>query len=152
MNRPITWNRALRALTVACLLVATVLFVAANFVLVEVRLVGFTVEVRLAWAVVLPASRLRSPAACSTRAPAVLVTTRGPRRVARTRNNSLAGLPSLGLSTAPVGEADAREQPGPRPPGGAQPLRAVCGRCARRGSRSAPQTSRWLTARRASAR
>ncbi len=56
MNRPITWNRALRALTVACLLVATVLFVAANFVLVEVRLVGFTVEVRLAWAVVLPAS------------------------------------------------------------------------------------------------
>ncbi|MEA2368976.1 MAG: hypothetical protein QOH38_1694, partial [Thermoleophilaceae bacterium] len=46
---------ALRALSGACLLVATVLFVAANFVLVEVRLVGFTVEVRLAWAVVLPA-------------------------------------------------------------------------------------------------
>jgi hypothetical protein len=56
MNRPVTWNRALRALIVACLLVAAVLFVAANFVLVEVRLVGFTVEVRLAWAVVLPAS------------------------------------------------------------------------------------------------
>ena len=56
MNRPVTWNRALRALIVACVLVAAVLFVAANFVLVEVRLVGFTVEVRLAWAVVLPAS------------------------------------------------------------------------------------------------
>jgi hypothetical protein len=51
-----TWNRALRALVVACLLVAAVLFVAANFVLVEVRLGALNVEVRLAWAVVLPAA------------------------------------------------------------------------------------------------
>ena len=56
MTRPVTWNRALRALIVACLLVAAVLFVAANFVLVEVRLFGFDVEVRLAWAVVVPAA------------------------------------------------------------------------------------------------
>ena len=54
MRRPITWNRALRALVVACLLLAAVLFVAANFVLVELRLPGLKLEVRLAWAVVVP--------------------------------------------------------------------------------------------------
>ena len=56
MRGPVTWSRALRALFVACALVVATLFVAANFVLVEVRLVGVTVEVRLAWAVVLPAA------------------------------------------------------------------------------------------------
>jgi hypothetical protein len=56
MRRPATWNQALRALVVACVLVAAVLFVAANFVLVEVRLPGLKVEVRLAWAVVVPAA------------------------------------------------------------------------------------------------
>ena len=56
MNRPVTWNQALRALILACLLVAAVLFVAANFVLVEVRLAELSVEVRLAWAVLLPAA------------------------------------------------------------------------------------------------
>jgi hypothetical protein len=51
MNWPVSWNRALRALIAACLLVATVLFV-----LVEVRLVGLNMELRLAWAVVLAAA------------------------------------------------------------------------------------------------
>jgi hypothetical protein len=49
---PITWRRALRALAVACGLVVVVTFVAANFVLVDVRLWGLNVETRLAWAVV----------------------------------------------------------------------------------------------------
>jgi hypothetical protein len=49
---PITWRRALRALAVALGLVAVVTFVAANFVLVDVRLWGLDVQTRLAWAVV----------------------------------------------------------------------------------------------------
>jgi hypothetical protein len=52
---PITWRRALRALSVACGLVVVVTFVAANFVLVDVRLWGLNVETRLAWAVVVAA-------------------------------------------------------------------------------------------------
>jgi hypothetical protein len=52
---PITWPRALRALLVACVLVLMLTFVAANFVLVEVRLWGLNVETRLAWAAVVPA-------------------------------------------------------------------------------------------------
>lgn len=53
---PITWPRALRALALACALVVAVLFVAGNFVLVEVRLGVLNVEIRLAWAVVVPAA------------------------------------------------------------------------------------------------
>ena len=56
MKRPVTWERAVRAVLVAGVLVGVVLFVAANFVLVEVRLFGLSFEVRLAWAVVLPAA------------------------------------------------------------------------------------------------
>jgi len=54
--RSISWSRALRAVVVACGLVLVVLFVAANFVLVDVRLLGLRLEVRLAWAVVVPAA------------------------------------------------------------------------------------------------
>lgn len=54
--RSISWSRALRAVFVACVLVVVVLFVAANFVLVDVRLLGLRLEVRLAWAVVVPAA------------------------------------------------------------------------------------------------
>lgn len=50
-----TWDRALRAVAVACASLAVVAFVAANFVLVDVRLWGLVVETRLAWAVVVPA-------------------------------------------------------------------------------------------------
>ncbi|MEA2322883.1 MAG: hypothetical protein QOD81_2733 [Solirubrobacteraceae bacterium] len=53
---PMTWARALRALVVACLLVLIVGFVAANFVLVDLRLWGLNVETRLAWAAVVPAA------------------------------------------------------------------------------------------------
>ena len=56
MSRPVTWNRALRALIVACVLILAVLFVAANFVLVEVRFMGLDFEARLAWVVVVPAA------------------------------------------------------------------------------------------------
>ena len=49
---PVTWQRALRALAMACGLVLLLTFVAANFVLVDVRLWGLNVETRLAWAVV----------------------------------------------------------------------------------------------------
>ena len=56
MSRPVTWNRALRALIVACVLIVAVLFVAANFVLVEVRFMGLSFDVRLAWVVVVPAA------------------------------------------------------------------------------------------------
>jgi hypothetical protein len=51
-----SWQRALRALAVACALVLVVTFVAANFVLVDVRLWGLNVEMRLAWAVVIAAA------------------------------------------------------------------------------------------------
>lgn len=51
---PMTWRRALRALSVATALVLVVTFVAGNFVLVNVRLWGLDVEMRLAWAVVVP--------------------------------------------------------------------------------------------------
>ena len=56
MSRAVTWNRALRALIVACVLIVAVLFVAANFTLVEVRLMGRSFEARLAWIVVVPAA------------------------------------------------------------------------------------------------
>jgi hypothetical protein len=52
----VTWPRALRALAEACALVLVVTFVAANFVLVDVRLWGLRVETRLAWAAVVPAA------------------------------------------------------------------------------------------------
>lgn len=55
-DRPITWDRALGALALAGALLAAVMFVAANFVLVDVRLWGLNVETRLAWAVVVPAA------------------------------------------------------------------------------------------------
>lgn len=95
MNRPVSWNRALRALIVACVLVAVVLFVAANFVLVEVRLVGFDVEVRLAWAVVVPAA----------------VAFVGGMLYARALRADREARPSPGAtdSAAPVREADARD-------------------------------------------
>jgi hypothetical protein len=51
-----SWQRALRALAVACALVLVVTFVAGNFVLVDVRLWGLNVEMRLAWAVVIAAA------------------------------------------------------------------------------------------------
>ncbi|MEA2247274.1 MAG: hypothetical protein QOH46_1803 [Solirubrobacteraceae bacterium] len=55
MTRPaMTWARALRALAVACALVLVLTFVAANFVLVDVRLWGLNVQTRLAWAAVAP--------------------------------------------------------------------------------------------------
>lgn len=52
---PVPWRHSLRAVAVACVLVLVVLFVAGNFVLVDVRLWALTIEVRLAWAVVVPA-------------------------------------------------------------------------------------------------
>ena len=56
MTRPrVTWARALRALAEACVLLLVLTFVAANFVLVDVRLWGLSVETRLAWAAVVPA-------------------------------------------------------------------------------------------------
>jgi hypothetical protein len=51
---PVTWDRALRALAVACAMVLVLTFVAANFVLVDLRLWGLNVETRLAWAAVVP--------------------------------------------------------------------------------------------------
>ena len=51
---PVTWGRALRALAAACLLVLVLTFVAANFVLVDLRLWGLNVETRLAWVGVVP--------------------------------------------------------------------------------------------------
>ena len=54
--RSISWSRALRAVVVAFGLVVVVLFVAANFVLVDVRLLGLRFQVRLSWAVVVPAA------------------------------------------------------------------------------------------------
>lgn len=46
---PVRWNRALRALASAAVLVVVVLFVAGNFVLVDVRLLWLHFETRVAW-------------------------------------------------------------------------------------------------------
>jgi len=51
-----TWRRALRAVAVAVLLLVALTFVAGNFVLVDVRLLGLDFESRLAWVVVVPAA------------------------------------------------------------------------------------------------
>ena len=50
-----TWGRAVRALVVACGLLLVLTFVAANFVLVDLRLWGLSVQTRLAWVAVVPA-------------------------------------------------------------------------------------------------
>jgi hypothetical protein len=51
-----SWWRALRALGLASALVSALLFAASNFVSVDIRLGGFTLETRLAWAVLVPAA------------------------------------------------------------------------------------------------
>ncbi len=48
------WNKALRALLIAAVLLALTLFAAANFVLVDIRLPGGSVRVRVAWVAVVP--------------------------------------------------------------------------------------------------
>ena len=69
MSRSVTWNRAVRALIVACVLVVAVLFVAASFVLIEVRFLGLSFEVRLAWVVVVPAELAFAGGLLYARAP-----------------------------------------------------------------------------------
>lgn len=54
MSGGVSWARALRALLLACALVAATTFVAANFVVVDLRLWGLEVQTRLAWAVLVP--------------------------------------------------------------------------------------------------
>jgi hypothetical protein len=49
-----TWSRALHAAAVAVVMVGVVAFVGGNFVLVDVRLFGWTFQTRLAWVVVVP--------------------------------------------------------------------------------------------------
>jgi uncharacterized membrane protein len=48
------WTRPLRALLIAASLLALTLFAAANFVLVDIRLPGGAVRVRVAWVAVAP--------------------------------------------------------------------------------------------------
>lgn len=50
---PVTRRAALRQAAIAVALVAAVLVVGSNFVLVEVRLFGLEVEMRLGWALLL---------------------------------------------------------------------------------------------------
>jgi hypothetical protein len=49
---PVTWSRALRALSLACASLLLLTFALANFVLVDARLWLVNVQLRLAWAVV----------------------------------------------------------------------------------------------------
>jgi len=51
--RPVTRRAALRQAAIAAALVAAVLVVGSNFVLVEVRLFGLEVQLRLGWALLL---------------------------------------------------------------------------------------------------
>jgi hypothetical protein len=51
-----SWSRAAREALRAAVLVAVVAFVGGNFVLVDVRLFGWTFQTRLAWIVVIPAA------------------------------------------------------------------------------------------------
>jgi hypothetical protein len=53
---PVTWARALRAVLLAALLAAALAFAAANFVLVDIHVLALSVQVRLAWAVLVPAA------------------------------------------------------------------------------------------------
>ncbi len=53
---PVTWRRARRAVAVAGVLLLALAFAAANFVLVDVRLLAVHFETRLAWAVLVPAA------------------------------------------------------------------------------------------------
>lgn len=53
---PVSWARALRAAGFAVLLVAALAVAAANFVLVDVHVLALSVQVRLAWAVLVPAA------------------------------------------------------------------------------------------------
>jgi hypothetical protein len=52
--RRITWAKAARATLLAAVLVLATLFVAANFVLVDVHMWGFSARMRLGWVAVLP--------------------------------------------------------------------------------------------------
>lgn len=51
---PVGWDRALRSVAGAMLLVLVVVFVAGNFVVVDVRLLGLSLETRVAWVAVVP--------------------------------------------------------------------------------------------------
>ena len=51
---PMRRRRAIRETIVASALILAVLIVGANFVLVEVRLLGIEVETRLGWALIAP--------------------------------------------------------------------------------------------------
>ena len=55
-RRPVTWGQAVRAATVALLLVGALAFAAANFVLVDVHVLALSVQTRLAWVVLIPAA------------------------------------------------------------------------------------------------
>ena len=56
MRKAATWGDALRAVGLAVTLVLVVLIAGANFVLVEVRLLGLAFDTRLAWALLLAAA------------------------------------------------------------------------------------------------
>ena len=51
----ITWVKARRSVVLACVLVILTLFVAANFVLVDVHLGPLSARVRVGWIAVIPA-------------------------------------------------------------------------------------------------
>ena len=51
-----TWREAGRAVAAALVLLLVLLVVGANFVLVEVRLLGLTAETRLGWALLVAAA------------------------------------------------------------------------------------------------
>ena len=56
MRKAATWGDALRAIGLAVTLVLVVLIAGANFVLVEVRLLGLAFDTRLAWALLMAAA------------------------------------------------------------------------------------------------
>jgi hypothetical protein len=49
-----TWSRALRAAALAAALVVALVFAVANFVVVDVRVLVFGFQTRLAWVVLVP--------------------------------------------------------------------------------------------------
>jgi hypothetical protein len=50
-----SWNKAVRAVVIAGLLLVLTVFAVSNFVLVDVQLLGISARLRLAWVAVLPA-------------------------------------------------------------------------------------------------
>ncbi len=78
-SRTTTWPEALRAVALAAVLVCVVLIAGANFVLVEVRLLGLAFDTRLSWALLVALAAGVLVGVAGTRIHAAVTSRRKPR-------------------------------------------------------------------------